>query len=404
MHNLSNVIRFEVGRTIKKPSFWLNILSIPVLFGIIAVIVYFSNTSSQSARDAAEKEKFSFVVKDESGLVPPSLVVQAGGSTVSDSQAAIARVQSGKVDAFFVYPADLTKQPVRVYHQNNGLFENGRYSNTAEALLKANVTASVSPQVAAVLAGSVTTDTTVYQEGEEINLIANIIPPAFFLVLFYAVIVLLGAQMLTTTTEEKENRVTEMLLTSLSSRTLIIGKIVSLGLLGTLQIIVIALVPLCIYLFGRESFNLPDVAALLDGVVLDPVQIALSAGFLVTGLALFTGLLVAIGAATPTAKEANSFFGFVILIMMVPFWFMSLLMTKTDSIIVDGLTYFPLTAPFTSLIRNAFDTIEPWQALISLAIVAVSAVATLALAIRIFRYGTLEYSSRLSLKTIFKKG
>ncbi len=404
MHNLANVMRFEVVRTLKKPSFWLNILSVPVLFGIIAMIVYFSSTSSEKAQDAARNEKFSFVVKDDSGLVTPTLVETVGGSLTTDASQAASQVRTGKLDAFFHYPSDIEHQPIRIYHQNNGLLENSRYDTVAKMLLTTSVEQSVSPQTSAILSNAIATNSTVYQEGEEINIIANMIPPAFFLILFYTVIVLLGTQMLTTTTEEKENRVTEMLLTSLSSRTLIIGKILSLGLLGILQIAVIALVPFCLYFFGRDALSIPDVSAILADVQLDPVQISISAGLLATGLALFTGLLVAIGAATPTAKEANSFFGFVILIMMVPFYFISLLMTKTDSIVVDGLTYFPLTAPFTSLIRNAFDTIEPWQGLLSLGIVTVSALIALALAIRIFRYGTLEYSNRLSFKAIFKKG
>lgn len=404
MHNLGNVIRFEVVRTLKKPTFWLNILSVPVLIGIVAAIIYFSGTTTDQAQEAAKNEQYTFAVKDNSGLVDPGLVKAAGGSIAADESAAEASVKSGKLDALFVYPKNIEKEPILLHYQNEGLLENSRYDATAKLLLSTSVKQTVSPQTAAVISDSVSSKSTVYEEGEQLNIIASIIPPAFFLVLFYAVIVLLGTQMLTTTTEEKENRVTEMLLTSLSSRTLIIGKIISLGLLGALQILVIALVPLCIYIFGRDAFNVPDVSALLSELQFDPLRIAVSAGLLGSGLALFTGLLVAIGAATPTAKEANSFFGFVILIMVVPFYFFSLLMTKTSSVVVDGLTYFPLTAPFTTLIRNAFDTIEPWQALLSLGIVIVSAIIALALAIRIFRYGTLEYASRLSLKTIFKKG
>src|SRR5690606_33091087 len=130
----------------------------------------------------------------------------------------------------------------------------------------------------------------------------------------------------------------------------IIGKILSLALLGVIQILVITLVPLCLYLFAREALSIPDVSSFIDDLYFDPFQIAISVGLLASGLTLFTGLLVAIGAATPTAKEANSFFGFVIILMMVPFYFISVLMTKSDSLVVDGLTYFPLTAPFTSLI------------------------------------------------------
>jgi ABC-2 type transport system permease protein len=41
MHNLDIVIKFEIIRTLKKPSFWISVLSIPVLIGIIIGISYF---------------------------------------------------------------------------------------------------------------------------------------------------------------------------------------------------------------------------------------------------------------------------------------------------------------------------------------------------------------------------
>src|SRR5690606_33273265 len=159
------------------------------------------------------------------------------------------------------------------------------------------------------------------------------------LVTFYALIVFLGGQMLTSTTEEKENRVTEMLLTNLNSRALIVGKIVSLIILGLIQILAILVPVLIAYLTAREALNIPDVTSFISTIEIELWPTLLGAAVLVSGFLLFTGLLVGIGAAMPTAKEANSFFGFVIILMIVPFWFMSLLIIPTSSAIVTGLSY-----------------------------------------------------------------
>jgi ABC-2 type transport system permease protein len=43
------------------------------------------------------------------------------------------------------------------------------------------------------------------------------------------------------------------------------------------------------------------------------------------------------------------------------------------------------------------------EAIIGLVIVFISGIIAISMAIRIFRYGTLEYSKRLSLSTIFKR-
>lgn len=87
--------------------------------------------------------------------------------------------------------------------------------------------------------------------------------------------------------------------------------------------------------------------------------------------------------------------------MIVPFWFMSLLIIPSGSAIVTGLSYFPLTAPFTLMIRNAAGTLPLNEALIGLSIVSIASIVAISLAVRIFRFGTLEYGSRLSLKSIF---
>lgn len=401
MHNFGTVLRFELTRTLKKPTFWLSILSIPALFGIIIAVIYFSNKTEDDRQKDLSDQKFSLLVQDESGIVNSNVISAFGATRTTDKQAAIDKVKTGQLDAFFYYPSDLSKGSIEVYNKNVGISDNSKYTTVAETLAKSSATASVaSPSVAAVLQDTVKTDQTNYKDGEKINPLGQLIPPAIFLLIFYAIIVLLGNQMLTSTTEEKENRVTEMLLTSISSRALIVGKIVALIILGFVQILVILVPALLAYIFAREALNIPDISSFLTGMTIEPGPMALGAALLVTGFMLFTGLLVGIGAATPTAKEANSFFGFVILLMIVPFYFFALLMSPSSSPIVTGLSYFPLTAPFTLLIRNAFGTLPLHEALIGLTIVTLSSIIALALAIRIFRYGTLEYSKTLSLRSI----
>lgn len=402
MHNFGTVLRFELTRTLKKPTFWLSVLSVPLLIGVVIGIIYFANTSSSSREEEVRKEPFSLIIQDDTKIIPDAAVQSLNAQRTIDKQAAIEKVRSGQVDAFFYYPANVASQPVEVYNKNDGVMDNSKYPAVATSLLKSSATASVaSPDVIAILNDTVKTDQKNYEGGQEANILGKIIPPMLFLITFYAVIVLFGSQMLTSTTEEKENRVTEMILTSISSRSLIVGKIIALIILGFVQIAVMAIPVVLAYIYGREALNIPDLAAVLNNLQFEFWPILLGALVLIFGFLLFTGLLVAIGAAMPTAKEANSFFGFVIVMMVVPFWFFPMLMSQTSSLVVTGLTYFPLTAPFTLLIRNGFGTLTPTEAIIGLAVVIVSGFVAINAAVRIFRYGTLEYSNRLSLRSIF---
>jgi ABC-2 type transport system permease protein len=194
-----------------------------------------------------------------------------------------------------------------------------------------------------------------------------------------------------------------MLLTSLSSKTLIVGKIISLVMLGLIQIATILVPIIFAYIFARDSLNIPDLSNFINNISFEFWPIFIGAGALVSGFLLFTGLLVGIGAAAPTAKDANGFFGVVILLMFIPFYFIPMLMSSAASSIANILTFFPLTSPVTIMARNTFGTIGLGDALIGLVIVFISGVLAINVAIQIFRYGTLEYSKRLSLKTVFGK-
>lgn len=402
MHNFSTVLRFELTRTLKKPSFWLSILAIPALTGVIFAIVFFANKTSLNREEELRNEPFSLVVQDQTKIISDTTLQTLKATRTSDKATAIDDVRSGKIDAFFYYPDDLTKQPIEVYNKNDGLTDNAKYTEVAQSLIKASAIASVgSPQLLAVVTDTATTTQTNFENGHEANIIGRMIVPMTFLIVFYAVIVLLGGQMLTSTTEEKENRVTEMLLTSISSKALIIGKIASLIILGFIQILVIVIPAILVYLLGKDAFNIPDMSSFLGAIQFDLWPMLLGAAVLVSGFLLFTGMLVAIGAAMPTAKEANGFFGIAITLMIVPFWFFPLLMSPASNIVVTGLTYFPFTAPFALLIRNAFNTLPLHEGIIGLIIVATFGVLAINIAVRIFRYGTLEYSNRLSLRAIF---
>lgn len=402
MHNFSTVLQFELIRTLKKPSFWLSILAIPALTGVIFAIVFFANSTTINREEQVRNTPFSLTVQDQTNIISDATLNNLKATRALDKKAAINDVRTGKIDAFFYYPEDLTKQPIEVYNKNDGLTDNAKYTDVAQSLIKASATTSVgSPQLLAIITDGTTTTQKNFENGNEANIIGRMIAPMIFLVVFYAVIVLLGGQMLTSTTEEKENRVTEMLLTSIPSKALIIGKIISLIILGFIQIAVIVIPAVLVYFLGKDTFNIPDMSSFLGSIQFEFWPITLGAAVLVSGFLLFTGMLVAIGAAMPTAKEANGFFGIVITLMIVPFWFFPLLMSPASSIVVTGLTYFPLTAPFALLIRNGFNTLPLHEGIIGLIIVALSGIFAINIAVRIFRYGTLEYSNRLSLRAIF---
>lgn len=401
MHNLGTVFQFELTRALKKKTFWILALTFPLIIGLVFAIVFFSNKATDKAADEARQQKFSLAITDESGRLNPAVSAALHAKTTQDKQAAINDVSSGKLDAYFYYPKDLVKDKIEVYGKDVGLFDNSRYQGVAKLLLEQSVAATVNPQDAAVLQGAVAYQSTTYKDGQPYDGFKELIAPGVFLILFYLLISMFGNQMLTSTTEEKENRVIEMILTTIQARTLIIGKIFALIILALIQCLLI-LVPVIVgYALFHDQLSLPNFD--LSSIPLNPERIIVGAIIFVLSFLFFTGILVAIGAAAPTAKEAGSFFGVAMIFIFGPLYAVTLFISRPHDPIVTTLSYFPLTAPIPLMLRNAVGNLSLGESLIGIAILAVSAVVALTVAVRLFRYGALEYSKMLSIKTLFGK-
>ncbi|NSX37177.1 ABC transporter permease [Pseudarthrobacter oxydans] len=401
-HNLGTVVGFEFTRTIKKKGFAIATLSIPVLLVLLFVLIYASNSSTEASADAQKNASLSFTYTDASGIIPAGMAQAAGGKTATDPDAAIAAVKDGSSEAYFDYPADPSTEPVKVYGADKGMFENGKYEAVAEQLLNAAAQSQVAnPRLTAALSGGVDFDSETYRDGKPSGGIESVIPPLLFLVLFYVAMILLSNQMLNSTLEEKENRVTEMILTTLNPTTLITGKIISLFSVGLVQMLVF-LAPIAAgYLFFRDSLALPEMD--LSSLIIEPGPMITGALLLLGGFTLFTGVLVAIGAIMPTAKEAGTIFGPLMAAMFIPFYTFSLIISDPDSVIVQVFTYFPLTAPVTAMLRNGFGTLSGMEATIVIAELFIVGLLILRLAVHLFRYGSIEYGKKLSIAGTFRR-
>jgi ABC-2 type transport system permease protein len=397
-HNLSTVIRFEFLRTVSRRRFWIATLIVPVVLVIVSLLVTVSNSSTSASADALKNARFTFAYTDASGIVDPAIAQRIGGRVAADPADGIAAVKAGHLDAFFAYPAHPATETIRVYGADKGVFTNGQYSSVAERILRTSATGRIgSPQLSAIASGGIDSTTTTYQNGREAGGFGAVLPALLYLVIFYILIVLLGNQMLGSLLEEKENRVTEMILTTINPNNLILGKVISLFLIGLVQILVFA-IPLAVgYAFFRTSLNIPDLG--LSGLQLDPQRMIVGALLLLGGFALFVGTLVALGAAMPTVKDAGPIFGGLMVLIFVPFYIITLIVSDPSAPLVQLFTYFPYSAPITALLRNAFGTLPLWEGVVVIVELFVLAALVLRIAAQIFRYGAIEYSRKVNLRT-----
>ncbi|RMB58947.1 ABC transporter permease [Tessaracoccus antarcticus] len=401
-HNLGTVIRFEVVRTLSKRRFWVATLLVPVLLIVVFLLVFLSNTATDETEGAQKDAQFSFDYTDASGLVEPAMVKRLGGKEISDPAAGIAAVKDATVAAFFLYPKDPATDTIKVYGVDKGLFANGQYASVAESILQQSALAKVNaPQLTGIIQGNITIDTTTFKDGAVAGGMNAVIPAMLFVVIFYVVILLLGGQMLNSTLEEKENRVTEMILTTIRPTSLILGKVISLFIIGIVQMLVFAVPVVLAHVFFRNQLSLPDLD--LSALVFDPQTMIVGTLVLIGGFALFTTTLVALGAAMPTAKDAGPVFGAMMLLIFIPFYIISLIISDPGAVIVQIFSYFPYSAPITALLRNAFGTLPLWQAIIIIVMLFGISAVVLRIAVKIFQYGSIEYSRKVNLRDVFHR-
>lgn len=408
MSKLRTVIGFEVRRNLKKKTFWYTTLALPaIIITVFAITQASSNHANNSSQQqtAAYSKTAKLAVLDETGLINKRVLMTQHITIEPDEQTGIDSVKDGELTAFIYYPKDIAKAGIQVYAQDQGVTFTPPYTALASQLLSLSAVATLrfvtnDSEAFQVLQNSPSVTATTYKNGTETNGLAAIVAPILFFAIFLFFVVMLSYFMISATTEEKENRAAEILLTTISSRSLIVGKILSIFVLGLVQIIII-IVPLLVgYALFHNHISLPGGVS-LSHLPLDVKAIAIAVLILVLGLVMFTGILVGFGSLFPSSQDASRYLGIIILSAFIPLYAIGYVVGSPHALIVTVFTYFPLTAPSTVLLRNAVGTLSLGEALSAIIILLVCATLSILFAVRAFDYGAMAYSRRIRIKELF---
>ncbi|MDR1791506.1 MAG: ABC transporter permease [Propionibacteriaceae bacterium] len=390
MSVIGSVISFEVLRTLKKPGFWISTLGTPLIIGAAGLISAMANMSAM-ADSGVEENTIVFEYTDASGLIDPAQATALKGTAITDLGQGLADVKAGTVDAYFYYPPDPSTQPVQVSGVDAGVFESFAYSDLATSLLQDSVkTKLADPQAVTLLVNGPMTVTTTYLDGEATAGFGEVIAPLLYAVIFFLLVVMLGNQMLAAFLEEKENRVAEMILTTISARKLLVGKLLSLAVAGVIQILVFMIPTVIMVTIWNSSQG-----GWLT-LVFDPARMAVGLLILLAAFFLYMISVVIVGMIMPTQKEAGNLFAPILLITIMPLYAVMLMISSPDNPFVQFLTYFPWSGGVTSLVRNAFGSLSLWESALVIAVQFGVGLAVLALAARIAQYGLISYSKAIN--------
>lgn len=215
----------------------------------------------------------------------------------------------------------------------------------------------------------------------------------------YMVILLYGISVLRSVQEEKDQRVVEILLSSVRPRQLMQGKVLGIGVAGLLQVTVWVAFAAVAIAAG------PALAETLDARLPELPRISLSLGvvyvfFFLGGYFLYAALYAALGAIATSSHEASQLQYPALVPLMVAFFSVFAVMEDPGGALAVAGSLVPFTSPLIFPVRWVLGPV-PWhETALAVAFLALGVLALLRLGGAVFRVTILATGSRPSWRQI----
>lgn len=221
--------------------------------------------------------------------------------------------------------------------------------------------------------------------------------PSTIAMVFSLAIFLSANFMLQGIAKEKENKILEILVSSVSFKQLLTGKILGLAMLGLIQffgwmvsgVAVVALLA-------------PEIFAKLFGSFLATQAILLYLLFFVLGYLLYASLLAAIGVLTETRGEAQQIGSLLTGFALLPALSTMFITSNSTTLYAKAITIFPLTAPITAMIRIFLRTITFEETVLSILVLLLTTGLVIFATAKLFRAETLMYGKKFTIPSLIR--
>lgn len=185
--------------------------------------------------------------------------------------------------------------------------------------------------------------------------------------------------------EEKQTRVVELLLSTVSARALLTGKVVGNSVMAFGQIVAIA---------GLALIGLAATGqrVLLGGVGPSIVWFAI---FFTVGFVMLAALFAGTASMVSRVEDVGSVTTPVTMLIMIPYFLVVFFFD--DPVVMAIMSYVPFSAPIGMPVRIFLGDAAWWEPLLSLLILAATTVAAVLIGERIYRNSLLRMGARVKL-------
>jgi ABC-2 type transport system permease protein len=392
------LIKHEFLNTVRRKAFIILTIAFP-LIALLAILA--GQVLPGMIKTTATTEKVGYV--DEVGTFNQNTSknnIQL--ISYSTEEAAKTALEQKDISEYFIIPADyISTGLIHIYTLTSEITPGGTVQSAIsdfllDNLLKGNSEAVITRAKNPLNITSTTLTTAGTPAAKQGGFSAFILPYLFSVLLMLAIFTSSG-YLLQGLGEEKENRVMEILLSSISPRQLLAGKVLGLGAAGLVQIIVWLIS--ANFLLRMASATWGNV---LGSLQITPEFLMLGIIYFILGYLLMAILMAGVGSVSPTAREGQQMSVIFIMPVIIPIYFMPLIMEHPENIVVKILTFIPLTAPLTVIVRSGLSEIPIWELAVSIGILILSVWGLFVVTTKLFRTYLLMYGKRPDLREIVR--
>ena len=224
----------------------------------------------------------------------------------------------------------------------------------------------------------------------------NMILAFLFTFLIYFSLILIGTMMMRSVVEEKNNRIVEVLLSSVNSKELLTGKILGMSITALLQM-AIWLLPVFL-LISTTLFILPPEITLSIGV--SHLFYFLINFFI--ALVTFLGLYATVGSIFDNDQDAQSGQWPLLMLIMLPFFIAISMITNPESSIARIASFVPFASLIVMPARMTIIDVPLWQIVLSSVINIVVMISIFPISGKIYRIGILSTGKKPKWSEVVK--
>lgn len=214
----------------------------------------------------------------------------------------------------------------------------------------------------------------------------------FFLMIY-------GSMIFNKVKTEKTNRIMEILLTSVDGKTLMLAKIIAVGLTGLLQLLVWS----SLIIVGIGIFFMVFQSAIPWDILANPkvyLYILWMLLYFIGGYVLYGSLYAACGAIVDKDGENQTYMTVITFILLGAFYLGQFAVDNGTSTLAIFCNYIPFTSPTVGTINAVSGASPVWQTILSLIVLYITAGLCVVFAGKLYRSSLLFKGKKLSPKDI----